>query len=89
MKSLERQYLSKTDIEAQSKKGNISLESIKAGEAPLIDIHQEVKCALKAFEQQRFFITINGYQPETLNEKITLIDNSNVLFLRLMPLVGG
>lgn len=88
--SLERQYLSDADIASLSKQGNICCADIeKNRQSSVIDIRHEIARAEEAFTQKRFFITLNDYQPEMLEEKIRLTDHTEVLFLRLMPLVGG
>ncbi|HFC93510.1 MAG TPA: hypothetical protein ENJ51_11935 [Leucothrix mucor] len=88
--SLERQYLSDADIASLSKQGHICLADIeKNQQSSVIDIKHEIARAEKAFTQKQFFISLNNYQPEMLEEKIRLTDHTEVLFLRLMPLVGG
>lgn len=48
-----------------------------------------VKTALQAFEAGRFFVFFNDNQYETLEAKVTLTPNSEIIFLRLTPLMGG
>ena len=45
--------------------------------------------ACEAFEQNGFLILIDNHQAENLDESITLRADSQVGFLKLMPLVGG
>lgn len=54
-----------------------------------IDAAQAVKTALKAFEAGRYFILFNDTQYEDLDEKVVLTPDSEVVFLRLTPLIGG
>lgn len=50
--------------------------------------HQYAK-ALEAFEQNGFFVIVDGRQVEDLDEVIPLPKTSEVHFLKLVPLVGG
>lgn len=86
--SLERQYLSDEEIALMAKKGSVYLEEQNKGiEAK--KVKNEVSRALIAFREKKFFITIKGDQPEQLDDNVALMKNTEVLFLRLMPLIGG
>lgn len=89
--ALTKQYLSEQDIAAMSKHGSIRIPEDKVEEATTanINLKEEIRYACEAFRQRRFFITVNGVQPEALDDMVTLTENSKVLFVRLMPLVGG
>lgn len=58
-------------------------------EATEINVKVEIKRALEAYRQRLFFITINGHQPESLEDILVLTEKSEVMFVRVMPLVGG
>jgi hypothetical protein len=45
--------------------------------------------ALNAFEKNGFFLIVDGYQMERLDEVIPLKETSEVHFLKLVPLIGG
>jgi hypothetical protein len=45
--------------------------------------------ALEAFRKNGFFVIVDGHQVEDLDEVIPLRENSEVHFLKLVPLVGG
>ena len=45
--------------------------------------------ALEAFENNGFFVIVDGQQVEDLDEIIPLRETSEVHFLKLVPLVGG
>lgn len=45
--------------------------------------------ALAAFQRNAFFVIIDGKQREDLKEALLLSKSSEVLFIKLMPLVGG
>lgn len=85
---LDRQYLSNEEISSMAQKGSISLAE-KDIYIFSLDINSEIERALEAFSKSNFFITVNGYQPQMLEDKIALMENTEVFFLRLMPLVGG
>lgn len=55
----------------------------------MIDPVAAVNTALKAFEAERYFVLINDTQIETLNEVIVITPETEAVFLRLTPLVGG
>ena len=54
-----------------------------------VDAEAQCRQALKAFEQNGFFILIDDRQVEDLDEVIELKVDTSVSFLRLTPLVGG
>lgn len=85
---LERRYLSKADIEDLAREGRICAPTPTEDNGLLV-AEREVQKALYGFQQQRFFITVNGWQPECLDDNIVLTKHSKVAFIRLMPLVGG
>ena len=54
-----------------------------------LDPEKEGYEALAAFQNNAFFVIIDGRQREELEEEVLLTPNSEVQFIRLMPLVGG
>ncbi|NNC37918.1 MAG: hypothetical protein EX271_09035 [Acidimicrobiales bacterium] len=54
-----------------------------------VDAAAAVKTALKAFDAGSFFVLFNDKQYENLDDQIVLTPNSEVVFLRLTPLIGG
>ena len=88
-KLLDKQYLDERDIHHQSRYGKIALDVSNPVEVPRIDIKKESERAIKAFEQQRFMIFINGKQLLDLDESISYEEAVTVKFIRLMPLAGG
>lgn len=88
-KILNRQYLSNEEISSMAQKGSISLTGKSYRDIFFLDINSEIERALEAFRKSNFFITVDGYQPQKLKDKIVLMENTEVFFLRLMPLVGG
>jgi hypothetical protein len=56
---------------------------------PPIDWERQALVALEAFDRNGFFLLVDGRQVETLDDEIELGVDSDVRFLRLVPLVGG
>jgi hypothetical protein len=54
-----------------------------------VDSQAAVDNALQAFEDGFYFVFIDDKQQEKLDDAINLRPNSQMLFLRLVPLVGG
>lgn len=55
----------------------------------LINPASAVAVALKAFKAGRYYILFNDQQVEHLDDIVTLTPESEAVFLRLTPLVGG
>lgn len=54
-----------------------------------VDAEKQIAIALKAFEQNAFFILADNRQLETLDDMVYLHDGLVVNFIKLTPLVGG
>lgn len=54
-----------------------------------IDWKQQLEVALRAFERNGFLILVNDRQAESLDEEILIAPDTQVSFLKLVPLVGG
>jgi len=87
-RALERQYLTTSEIAEQAQQGAVRFPS-KPHNTLQIDTKIEVKKALQAFTDGAYIILVNGQQVENLEAEITLSQETKVVFLRLMPLVGG
>jgi hypothetical protein len=84
--ALDRQYLSDAEIRAQAAGGTIRYRSRKA--TPL-DPAEEVTRAHQAFADGVFVIFSGGRQATGLDDEIEVRVGEPVMFLRLVPLVGG
>lgn len=62
------------------------LEKVKAMQ---LDTEKEGYETLSAFQQNAFFVIVDGEQKTDLEEELLLTEQSEVHFLRLTPLVGG
>jgi hypothetical protein len=81
------QVLSREDIEAGAVKGKID-----SGEQTIkqdVDNDQAVGAALQAFEDGLYYVFIDEVQQEGLDQTIFVSDDSHILFVRLVALVGG
>jgi hypothetical protein len=54
-----------------------------------IDLDHATKAALTAFEDRFYFVFIDDVQMENLEADISIGPSTKVLFVRLVPLVGG
>ncbi len=84
---LRAQYLEAADIEAQQGEGKIALAAPDVGATPALD--QEVARTLHAFVRKRFKLFVDGLEVIHPDDLVTLGDQSEVKFVRLIPLVGG
>ena len=80
--------LSKEEIEKGAIKGKIDAGGLEY-EPQDVDPVAAVENALLAFKDGFYYVFVDEKQALSLEENITLNDNSHVLFLRLVPLVGG
>ena len=54
-----------------------------------LDWEQQYERALRAFQKNGFLILVNDRQVEELDDEIELRADTQITFLRLVPLVGG
>ena len=54
-----------------------------------IDVDEQIKRAIEAFESNRFFMLVGDRQVESLDDLIGIGRDTRVSFLKLVPLVGG
>jgi hypothetical protein len=59
------------------------------GQQQDVDPHEAVRVALQAFEDQLYFVFIDGVQQHHLDQPVHVQSGSQVLFVRLVPLAGG
>jgi hypothetical protein len=65
------------------------LNGYRLRERRQIDAEKQSYIALKAFQENGFFILIDNRQVDDLEEQILLRQNSEISFVKLTPLVGG
>ena len=66
-----------------------TLNGVKLRKTREVDWREQFRLATEAFEQNRILILINDRQAEGLDENIELTPQTQVSFLKLVPLVGG
>jgi hypothetical protein len=54
-----------------------------------IDWEQQADLALQAFEGNSFFILVDEHQVESLDDFIDVREDTQIVFVKLIPLVGG
>jgi hypothetical protein len=54
-----------------------------------IEARPQVERALNAFTRNGFFLLVNDRQIENMDEEIAIGLNTQVAFVKLVPLVGG
>src|SRR6185369_9797902 len=77
-----RGLIQPTDAEA-------TLNGYKLKEQRQIDWKPQFEKACEAFQHNRILILIDDHQAADLDEQITLRTNTEITFLKLVPLVGG
>jgi hypothetical protein len=75
------------DIEAGVAVGKISSGGSELDQ--VVDVAGAVETALQAFQDGFYLVFIDDVQQEDLKAKVALTGSSELLFLRLTPLVGG
>ncbi|MAT43648.1 MAG: hypothetical protein CL609_15025 [Anaerolineaceae bacterium] len=54
-----------------------------------IEPEKEVIKAIEAFENGSYYVFVNGEQIKALNDEIIMNPNCHIVFIRVIPLVGG
>ena len=67
----------------------VTANGYRVREGRTIDWERQASVAVEAFEQQGFFLFVDGRQVGELDEAVSLHADSEVRFLRVTPLVGG
>jgi hypothetical protein len=76
-----RPLVAPTEQEARLNKSKSSRRSVDAG--------KQLAAAVEAFERTRIVVTVDGKQVRELDQPITVSPDSEIRFLKLVPLVGG
>lgn len=81
------QILSPAQIRLGLKQGKIESGGSELNQD--VNVETAVETALQAFEDGLYFVFLDDQQQENLDDAISLQPNSQLLFLRLVALVGG
>ncbi|BBM83807.1 hypothetical protein [Candidatus Uabimicrobium amorphum] len=73
----------------QPKEAEKVLNGYKLREKRKIDWEQQYKLAIDAFTQNGYFVLVDHQQIEDLDTQIELRVDTEVCFIKLVPLVGG
>jgi hypothetical protein len=65
------------------------LNGYKLKDRRKIDWEEQLRRALDAFERNGFFVLVGDKQAETLDQDFEVKVDTEISFVRLMPLVGG
>lgn len=77
------------DVEASSAEAKLNPPIFFKRAAKPIDASAEVERAIAAFEQRKFILLLDERQIEEIDAPVTIMPESEVVFLYLTPLKGG
>lgn len=77
------------DSNLTSQKELLLNKYLNTNSVPEVDDEKAFYDALAAFKKNSFFVIVNGQQKTELEEMLELDGTSEILFVRLTPLVGG
>jgi hypothetical protein len=66
-----------------------TINGYKMKERKKVDPEKQIYVALDAFQKSAYFVLIDKYQPETLDQEVSITSLTEITFLKLTPLVGG
>jgi hypothetical protein len=66
-----------------------ALNGYKLKKPRQLDWHEQFDQAVQAFEKHRFLLLVGERQVESLDEELMLGVETEITFLKLIPLVGG
>lgn len=66
-----------------------ALNGFKLRKARALDWHEQFEQAVKAFDKRGFLLLVGNRQVESLDEELMLSADTEITFLKLVPLVGG
>lgn len=67
----------------------ITLNGSRLREPRWIDWEEQADVAIEAFQKNGFFVLVGGQQVTELDYELILTPQTDIRFLKLMPLVGG
>ena len=66
-----------------------ALNGYKLRKPRRLDWHEQFEQAVQAFGKSRFLLLVGNRQVESLDEELMLSADTEITFLKLVPLVGG
>ncbi len=73
----------------QPKEDEVRLNRLAQKTKRLVNAEKQVEIALKAFENNGFFLLVDEKQAEELEDVVTITETTIISFIKLTPLVGG
>ncbi len=85
----ERVRLEHERVFHSAEKEGYANDLIKFSRNSLCTLEKAIETAFRGFEQNSYFIVVDGRQKTKLDEEFMLTPNSDVTFVKLVPLQGG
>lgn len=73
----------------QPKDSEQELNGYRRKSRALVDAKEQKDLAIKGFSSNGFFLLVNDKQLTELDDEILITPNTSVVFIKLVPLVGG
>jgi len=73
----------------QPNDSEVAINGCKLKAPRAVDFQAQFESAIQGFQQNQIFVLVNDKQCESLEEQIEVKPETVVIFLRLLPLVGG
>ena len=86
---LRRQYLAAGDVAAGARTGKVALATGHPDDPAELDVDAEAALAVEAFRRGEFRVFVDSEPVTSLTDILTVSDKTKVIFLRLVPLIGG
>lgn len=67
----------------------VTLNGYKMNKTRRINPEEQCRKAIDGYKSNSYIILINNSQPESLDELIEIDENTEISFIKLIPLVGG
>lgn len=67
----------------------VELNGYRLREPRKLDWEKQADVAVKAFAKNGYFVLVDGRQVESLDEVVRITVDTQVSFVRLVPLIGG
>lgn len=65
------------------------LNGFRLRKPKMLDWKKQLDAAVEAFDRGRIYVLVDDRQLDSLDEQLTLTSTSEVIFLKLVPLMGG
>jgi hypothetical protein len=86
---LNRFLVTPTEMEARLNRESMEAQTARIDRKSIIDWEKQYELACRGFESNAFFVMIGDTQAEELDESFLVTVDTEVTFVKLVPLVGG